>query len=74
MLKIPKIPSIINDDIERRSLTNKLIEIALSNNDRGFKKEDYYVVAIKLLTEIKLKTRTNSIKENRQEVMVMNSI
>ena len=63
VLKILKIPSIINDDIERRSLTNKLIEIALSNNDRGFKKEYYYVVAIKFLIEIKLKTKINSMKE-----------
>ena len=60
---MPKLPPIINDDIERRSLTNKLIEIALSNNDRGFKKEYYYVVAIKFLIEIKLKTKINSMKE-----------
>ena len=55
MLKILKLPSIINDDIERRSLINNLIEIALSNKNRVFKKEDYYVVAIKFLTEINLK-------------------
>ena len=63
VLKTLKLPSMINDDTERRSLINKLIEIALRNKDRGFKKEVYYVVAIKFLTEIKLKTRTNSMKE-----------
>ena len=55
ILKILKLPSIINDDIERRNLINKVIEIALSNKDRVFKKEDYYVIAIKFLIEIKLK-------------------
>ena len=65
VLKTLKPRSIINDDTERRSLINKLIEIALSNKDRVFKKKDYCVVAIKFLTEIKLKIRTNSLKEKR---------
>ena len=63
MLKMLKIPSIINDDIERRSLTNKLIEIKISNKDMGFKKEDCCIAAIKFLIEIKLKTKINSMKE-----------
>ena len=43
ILKMLKFPSTIDNDIERRSMTNKLIEIAMENKDRAFKKEDYHV-------------------------------
>ena len=51
ILKMLNLLLMINYDIERRSLINKLIEIVLRNKDRGFKKEDYCVAAIKFLIE-----------------------
>ena len=63
MLKILKLSSIINNNIERISLIKKLTQITISNKDMRFKKEDYYIVAIKFLIETKLKTKINSIKE-----------
>ena len=64
MLKTLKLPSMINNNVERISLIKKLIQITISNKDMWFKKEDYCIVAIKFLIEIKLKTKTNSVKEN----------
>ena len=63
MLKTLKLPSIINNNVERISLIKKLTQITISNKDMGFKEEDYYIVAIKFLIEIKLKPKTNSMKE-----------
>ena len=63
MLKILKLPSIINNDVERISLIKKLMQMAISNKDMGFKKEDYCIVAIKFLIEMKLKPKINSAKE-----------
>ena len=63
MLKTLKLPSIINNNVERISLIKKLTQITISNKDIRFKKEDYHIVAIKFLIEIKLKTKINSIKE-----------
>ena len=42
---------------------NKLIEIAIENKDRLFKKEDYYVLAVKILIERKLKIKINPFKD-----------
>ena len=63
VLKILKLPSIINNNIERISLIKKLTQITISNKDMGFKKEDYHIAAIKFLIEMKLKTKINSMKE-----------
>ena len=45
----------IDDDIGRRSPMNKFIEIAMEKKHREFKKEDYHVLAVKVLIERKLK-------------------
>ena len=45
----------MDDDVERRSLTNKLIKIAMDDKDRAFKKEEYGILAVNVLIERKLK-------------------
>ena len=57
ILKFLNISSIIDDHFERRSLINKLIEIALENEDKAHKKEEICVLAVKILIEKKLKQR-----------------
>ena len=57
VLKILKFSSMTYDDVERRSLMNKLIEIAIENEDRAFKKEECCVLAVNFLIERKLKQR-----------------
>ena len=42
---------------------SKLNEITLKNKHREFKKEHYYFLVIKVLIEMKLKTKINVIKE-----------
>ena len=42
---------------------SNLVEISLVNKDSDFKKQDYYVLDIEILIEMKLKTKINVIKE-----------
>ena len=42
---------------------SKLIEITLKNKHRAFEKEDYHVLAVKVLIEREIKTKIDLFKE-----------
>ena len=63
LLKIIKLPSIINNDIERSTLINKLIQVTVEKLDVACATEDHYVLAIHALMKIKLNVMINQVRK-----------